>query len=357
MELTDLFTPQAISAQFINNPSNNMPYVGAGLFPDRKKAGLDLSWIKGTKGLPVSLTPSNFDTKATFRDRVGVKKIESEMPFFREGYLIKEKDRQEILRAKDTNDPYAQAVIDHIYDDVNDLVSGANVVPERMRMQLLAPDSGNVGINISANNVAYVYNYDPNGTWKASNYTDVSVQDTAKWSASATADPLTDLQTMQDKIEDATGARPDTLLMNRTTFNYLLKSTAIRSAILAQNTTANVFLTMPIVKNAVSQILGLDIIVYTKKFRDESKTTHKFYPDNYVTMFNRGTSLGNTWYGTTPEEADLLNKGVANVSMVGTGIAVTQITQPHPVNIETIVSEIVLPSYTGMDMVGVLKVA
>ena len=37
-------------------------------------------------------------------------------------------------------------------------------------MQLLFPQDGNAGIAIKANGVAYVYNYDPQGSWKARNY-------------------------------------------------------------------------------------------------------------------------------------------------------------------------------------------
>lgn len=356
MKLSEMFTPQAIAASFTQVHSNDIPYLGKGLFPAKKKAGLDLKWIKGTKGLPVSLMPSAFDTKATFRDRIGVKKIETEMPFFREAYLLTEKDRQEVLRAQDSSDPYAQAVIDHIYDDVNTLVAGADVVPERMIMQLLAPTDGNCGIAISANGINYSYNYDPDGTWKTNNYSAITT-DADKWSTAATANPLNDFRTMQDKVEDLYGSRPNTALMDRTTFNYLLASDKVRSAILAQNATANIYLTDPIVRAAISSILGLDIIVYNKKFADEAGATKAFYPDNYVTMFSRDVSLGSTYYGTTPEEADLMGGGQANVSIVGTGIAVSQIVEPHPVNIKTIVSEIVLPSYEGMDSVGVIKVA
>lgn len=356
MKLTDLFTPAAIAANFTETYSNTIPYLGATLFPARKKAGLDLSWIKGTRGLPVSLKPSNFDTKAAFRDRIGVSKIETEMPFFREGYLLKEKDRQEILRAQDSNDQFAQAVIDHIYDDVNELVSGADVVPERMIWQLLAPASGNAGINITANDVAYTYNYDPDGAWKAANYVELTTA-ADKWNAPSTADPLNDLLAMQDAIEDATGSRPDVAIMSRATFNHLLASEKIRSAILAQNPTATIFLTPALVQSAISAILGINIVVYTKKFKNEAGATQAFYPDNYVTLISSGVSLGNTYYGTTPEEADLMGKGQANVAIINTGIAVTQIVNPHPVNVETIVSEIVLPSYEGMDTVGVLKVA
>ena len=93
MDLREFFTPEAIAAQWNETASNRIPYMGAGLFPARKKSGLDLSWLKGSKGLPVSLMPSAFDAKATFRDRIGFEKLETQMPFFREGFKIKERDR------------------------------------------------------------------------------------------------------------------------------------------------------------------------------------------------------------------------------------------------------------------------
>jgi hypothetical protein len=356
MNLNDLFTPAAIAANFTQVHSNDIPYLGTSFFPAKRHGGLDLSWIKGKKGLPVSLKPSTFGTKATFRDRIGVSKLETEMPFFREAYKLDEKDRQDILRAQSSADPYVQPVIDHIYDDVNDLLSGAAVVPERMIWQLLAPASGNVGISISANGVNYSYNYDPDGSWKASNYVAITTS-ADQWTTPATADPLGDIQTMQDTIEDACGSRPDTAIMSRATFKQLLKCTSVQNAILAQNPTAHVFLTDPIVKQAVSDILGVDIIVYNKKFTTESGIATQFYPDNYVTLLNRSVSLGSTYYGTTPEEADLMGSKVADVSIVNDGIAISQYTEPHPVTLFTVVSEIVLPSYEGIDTVGVLKVA
>ena len=67
---------------------------------------------------------------------------ETEMAFFRESMLIKEADEQEIMRIQDSADPYAGDVLSRIFDDANTLVDGANVVPERMIMQLLAPSDG-----------------------------------------------------------------------------------------------------------------------------------------------------------------------------------------------------------------------
>ena len=82
----------------------------------------------------------------------------------------------------------------------------------------------------------------------------------------------------------------------------------------------------------------------------------KYYPDGYVTLLP-AHPLGNTWYGTTPEEFDLMSGNVAaSVSIVNTGVAVTTIKEAHPVNVQTIVSEIVLPSFEKMDDIYVIKV-
>lgn len=353
MNLSELFTSQTIAAYWSEAGSNRTPYLGEGLFPSKKKTGLDLSWIKGHKGLPISLAPSNFDAKASFRDRIGVSKIQTEMPFFREGILISEKDRQEILRAKDSNDPYVEPVLAVIFNDAGNLIEGANVVAERMRMQLLSSANGKPSISISANGISYTYDYDPDNEYKSNNYMVLSTKD--KWSDGTNANPLEDLRKAQDNCEIYSGSKPVTAIMSKKTFNYLLASDKVKSAVLAQNATANVFLTESIIIKLVSELLGLNIIVYNKKFKDESGTEKQFFADDVVTLLPDG-GVGSTWYGTTPEEADLLGSGKAAVSIVNTGIAVTTATRINPVNVETIVSQIVLPSFERMDECYTIKV-
>ena len=50
MNLAELFTPEIIAANYTEAASNAIPYLGTGLFPSVKRAGLDLAWIKGHKG-------------------------------------------------------------------------------------------------------------------------------------------------------------------------------------------------------------------------------------------------------------------------------------------------------------------
>lgn len=275
MKLSDVFTAEAIALNYTNAASNAIPYLGTGFFPSQKKAGLDLKWIKGHNGLAVSLMPSTFDAKSTFRDRVGISMSETEMPFFRESMLVKEKDEQEIMRVQDSKDPYAAQVLDNIFNDTKTLVDGANVVPERMIMQLLAPLNGSVGIEIKANNVDYTYNYDPDGSWKAEHYAKITT-DADKWSTSATCDPLFDIETALDAQEAASGNRPEILLMSKATFNMIKNSAKVRSGILAQNTTANVNYTSAKVKQYVEEELSVTIIIYNKQFKNESGTAKKW---------------------------------------------------------------------------------
>lgn len=353
MDLRKFFTPSAIAANWMEVSSNQIPYMGTGLFPARKKAGLDLSWLKGSRGLPVSLMPSAFDAKATFRDRIGFEKLETEMPFFREGFKIKEKDRQELLRVQDSDDPYARTMIDRVFDDANNLIDGANVVPERMIFQLLFPADGNVAIAIRANGEDYTYKYDRDGNWKANNYTALTGGDL--WTAPATADPFKAFKAAKDSVRSRTGTELTIAIMNTATFNLLAATYAVKNRYLTTNGLSLGYLTDDEVKAVVNGTSRIQIAIYDKMFKDEDGVAHAFVPDGYVCLIPSG-SLGNTWYGTTPEEADLMSDSQAEVSIVNTGVAITRIIDTHPVNINTFASEIVLPSYERMDEVAVIKV-
>lgn len=354
MNLTDIFNAEAVAANYTEAASNKQPYLGSGFFPAQKKNGLDLKWIVGYKGLPVTLMPSNFDAKSTMRNRIGIGVNETEMAFFRESMLVSEKDEQEIARVQDSNDPYAAEVLDRIFDDAQTLIDGADVVSERMRMQLLAPLGGKIGIEIQANNVNYTYNYDKDGKWKENHYCRIVGEDDV-WTASETCDPMKDLEDALDAQESANGTRPEILLMSKATFNLIKNSAKVRSGILAQNTTANVNYTTARVKSYVQEELGVSLVIYTKRYKDESGNTQAFYPDNIIMMLPNG-SIGKTWYGTTPEERTLSQKDSANVSIVNTGVAVAVTITDDPVNTKTTVSEIVLPSFERMEECYALEV-
>ena len=354
MILSDVFTAESVAANWTEAASNATLYYGAGLFPAKKKAGLDLKWICGNKGLPVSLAPSAFDTKSSLRDRIGIKLNKAEMAFFRESMLVKEADEQEILRVQDAGDPYAVDVLERVFDDAQTLIDGANVVPERMIMQLLAPLGGKMGIEIQADGVDYTYNYDPDGSWKKQHY--LELKGAAKWSASDTCDPMQVLEDAMDAQETLSGNRPAVVLMSKATFQMMKHSKKLRDNILSQNLTANVNYSTARVKAYVEEELQVTLVIYSKQYRKEDGTAAKFYPDNILMLLPDG-ELGSTYYGTTPEERTLMQDVGADVTLVNTGVAVAVTRTNDPVHTKTTVSEIVLPSFERMEECYAIEVA
>ena len=347
----DMVNAKEIATYWTEASENRVPYLGATLFPARKQLGLDLSWIKGAQGLPVALTPSAFDVKATLRDRIGVKKVETEMPFFREAMRIGEKDRQEINKLlaasnRDTLEP----VLNRIFDDAGNLIAGAEVQAERMRMQLLS--TGKIKIT-AENRMSYDYDYKMPSTHKKTLDGSTGYK---KWSDTANATPVQNIQEWQDKVEEDTGIRPTRAVCTRKTWNYLLANKSIK---LDMNATSGdkIILTDTMLQQYLMAKLGLSVAVYSKKYQVAlGGASYLFFPDDVFTLIPEG-SLGNTYFGTTPEESDLLSGGTdAEVQIVNTGVAVTTIKEPHPVNVMTIVSAIMLPSFETIDSIFIATV-
>lgn len=358
MLVNEVVNAASIALTARENASNRIPFLGLQWFPERKKQGIDLSWIKTHKGLPVSLAPSNLDTLPVIRARGGLSKEKTKMAFFREQMVISEEDALEIERVNDENDPYLRDALQSIYDDANNLIEGADVVPERMRMQLLATTEGHPVIGIESDGVKYVYDYDPKGEYAAEHY--VKLAGNAMWSDHENAKPLTDLNNARKTLVKK-GKIAEYVLMNTNTFQYLLENAQIKNAILAQNPTANIELTDENVISVVKARTKLTIVLYDKMFAekqdDGTLKEEYFYPDNKCTLLPNGI-LGSTWYGSTPEERTARQVADVDVAMHGIGVAVATKTEYGPPAITSVTaSETVLPSYENMDATFVLEVA
>ena len=159
----DYVTAKEIAAYWIEGASNRTPYLGATLF-GKKQLGLEPSWLKARKVSLSPLKPSAFDTKPTLRDRIGFDRLVTEMPFFREAMMITEKDRQNLNNViASGNEKAIEMIVRNIYDDAAGLIDSAEVVFERMRMQLLS--TGKIAITENGNALDYDYQFD-SATWK-----------------------------------------------------------------------------------------------------------------------------------------------------------------------------------------------
>jgi len=343
MTIFDLVKAPELTSYWEEHVQDMPPYLGEELFPADKKLGLKLDWIKGAKGLPVVLKPSAFDAGAVPRARIGFDKLSTEMPFFKESMYIDEELRQQLNMVMETgNQAYIDAVMNRVFADEMHLLEGARARREQMRMMALTTGA----IAITANGQAYSYNYGIPDDHKS--------EVTTSWSTT-TSDPIEDMRKAMDKIEDDTGVRPTRGICTRKTWAYLRVNEKIIKSIFVLSNGQVTALSDTRLSQYLMDELGLELIVYGKRYKNDSGTATQFVPDDTVVLFPEGT-LGNTWFGTTPEESDLMGTGAANVSITDMGVAVTTVQKSDPVNVETKVTMICLPSFEAADSVYILDV-
>lgn len=362
LPLGEAFTARALGVAW-NSYQQSLgiaPYLGRSYFGTQKKTGLDLRFIKGRKGLPVALKGSNFDAKAPLRDAIGFKDIQNEMPFFRESYMVSEKDEQEYMRYLDSeNSTLANQVLREIMKNPMDLVLGADVVPERMIWQLMAPADGIPKIDVVIDGGdQYTIDYtDDNGVeYKKKNFIELSGE--SLWSNPKTATPIQDLVDAQEQHRTNYGEELTEFVMNQKTWKQLVNAEDTKKQVLGITAyTGGIHIKDKDVKAFLLDNYQITVRVYNKLYIGSDAKSHTFIPDGVVSgIAGHINILGDVWYGTTPEErSGSLADGT--LSIVNTGVSIYTYATEHPINTHCIVSEIVLPSYENMDSVLVMKVA
>lgn len=344
MSIFDLIKAPELTSYWEERTQDLPPYLGEELFPADKKLGLRLEWIKGAKGLPVVLKPSAFDVGAIPRPRIGFDKLSAMMPFFKESTYIDEELRQELNMVMETrNQAYIDAVTRRVFDDEMRLLEGARARREQMRMMALTTGA----IAVTANGQAYSYDYGIPVNHKDTVATD--------WSDFTNSDPIEDLRNAMDTIEDDTGIRPTRGVLTRKTWNYIRNNQKIIKTIFVLSNGQVGAISDERLTQYIDDELGLELVIYGKRFKDDTGTVTQFVADDMVALFPSG-NLGTTWFGTTPEESDLMSGTADNVAITDVGVAVTTMKKSDPVNVETKVTMICLPSFESADSVFLLDV-
>ncbi len=339
MTIFDLMQSVELTAYWEELIQDEAPYPGEELFPDDKKRGISLKWIKGSKGLPVVLKTSAFDVHAIPRARIGFEKLTAEMPYFKESTYIDEELRQELNLVLETgNQAYIDSVMNKIFDDETRLLRGARASRERMRMMALTTGI----VSMTANGQSFSFDYGVTHKGNAA----------TAWSDYANADPIEDIRMAKEKIQDETGAVITRAMCDGTTWRHIRNNEKIKKAIFVLTNGAGAVSDKQL-RQYIMDELEIEVLVNDKRYKDEAEATAKFMPSNTFVMFPDG-NLGNTWFGTTPAESDLMSGSAANVSITDTGVAVTTVQKADPVQVETIVSMICLPSFEAADQVYIL---
>jgi hypothetical protein len=339
MSIFDLIKSQELTAYWTALTQDEAPYPGEELWPDDKKRGLELKWIKGAKGLPVVLKTSAYDVAAIPRGRVGFDKLVTNMPFFKESTYIDEEMRQELNMVMETgNQAYIDSVVNNIFDDEMRLLRGARASRERMRMMALSTGI----VSMSANGQAFAYDY---GVSHKGNVA-------ASWSDTTNADPVEDLRLAKQTILDDNGTVVTRAMIDSKSWKNLRMNSKIQKAIFVLTNGVGAVSDAKLRQYLMDE-LEIEFQLNDKRYIDENGATKRFFPEDTVVLFPSG-ALGKTWFGTTPEESDLMGGKVANVSITDTGVAVTTMEKADPVQVETKVTMICLPSFEAADQIYIL---
>lgn len=343
MTIFDLMQSQELTAYWEELMQDEAPYPCEELFPDDKKRGITLKWLKGAKGLPIVLKTSAFDVHAIPRPRIGFEKLTAEMPYFKESTYIDEELRQELNMVLETgNQAYIDSVMNKIFDDETRLLRGAAASRERMRMMALTTGV----VSMSANGQAFTFDYGVPSGHKS--------EVTTSWSDTTNSDPIEDIRVAKEKILDDTGAVITRAMCDGKTWRYIRNNEKIKKAIFVLTNGAGAVSDKQL-RQYIMDELEIEVLVNDKRYVDEAGATQKFMPADTFVMFPDG-DLGKTWFGTTPAESDLMTGSAANVSITDTGVAVVTAQKVDPVQVETIVSMICLPSFEEADQVYILDV-
>ena len=321
MSIYDLIVSSEIAAYWELFTEQDAPYFGEELFPDDKKLGLELKWLKGSNGLPVVLKASSFDAAAVPRARIGFEKMSADMPFFKESLYIDEELRQEL-------------------NDEMSLLRGAAAQRERMRMMALTTGT----IVMTSNGQIYEYDYGMP--------TDHKVNAVKSWS-DPTAPILEDIRKGIAKIQEDTGVTVKRAVCSSKVFGYMRANNEIKSAIMVITNGVG-WVSDAKLKQFIKDELDIEVVTNDKRYKDESNATQRYVEDDIFVMFPEG-ELGRTWFGTTPEESDLMSGAADNVTITDTGVAITTMRKTDPVQVETKVTQICLPDFPTADQIYVLS--
>lgn len=339
--LYDMLVSSNIVAYWLELNVNSQPMLGETLFPTVREIGTKLEWIKGANNQPVALRLSAYDAKAIRRDNRGIEKYDTEMPFFKESKYIDEKLRQQLnILMQTNNQALINQILSKIFVDEVELIKASHIALERMRMQALTTGT----VTLASNGQSYSYDYGVPADQKVTVGT--------SWST-ASADIIGDIANYVEKMK-AKGVNITRAVCNSSVAKCFKTNTAMKNAIYVfANGTVNITIDKAI--EYIYAETGVRIVVDDDVYVTETGTTTKYVPDDTFVMFPEG-DLGYTHMGVTPEESDLMNSLSANVSIVDNGIAVTTHEEHDPVNVETKVTMVALPSFERANEVMIVDV-
>jgi hypothetical protein len=276
---------------------------GEALFPEQKFDTLEFDYFVGANDMPVAAKIHAFDTEAEIGSLEAFKQA-LEAAYIKKKYQITEKDL--IALRQPMSERSREMLTTRIFNVLEKAVADVRSTVEIMRMQAVA--NGQLDLEV----------YTANGT-PATLTLDYGVPANHKevlagldtWD-NPTADILGDIQRWADTLD----VRPTRAITSRKVLGLIMKNQNVVNALYGTGATR---IATPGDLNLYLQGIGLPQVFayaadagqnysYRKQAADGTYTTVPYFPENKFVLLPPN-ALGQTLYGPTPDEGDLIDEG------------------------------------------------
>lgn len=316
------------------------PMLGEALFPERKIQDIEFDMILGRGGLPVSASVHALDTKTQIASREAIQKGAQSLALIKKQIPLSEKEIIKIQTPR--TDSELNFVLTQLYKDSEKMVESIRVRVEAMRMELLS--TGKIKIEENGVKVTLDYNL-PTENKKAFN-----------WSNLDTAKPLDDIKALVKAVKDKSGSVSTRALTSSSIVDTICSCLSVRKAIFGVN--SDMIVTLPDLNNLLSRMGLPKFIAYDALYKIEgskSFTQKRYFPENVISIFGTN-ALGETIYGLTAEEIELIGNGnMDEASMIG-NVFVGAYSTVDPVAKYTKAAATALPSCPFADEIGIATI-
>lgn len=278
------------------------PMLGEELFPEVKKQSLEFDVLTNSSRTPVIASVHGFDTEAEIGTREA-EKMAIELALIKRKMQLKEK---EIIKLESPrNEAERKALMQDVYNDIENLVQSIRARIELMRMELLA--TGKVTLN--ENGLSATIDYGVPDENKISN---------VDWS-SETANPINDMIKWKNQLDSA----PSRVLTSTTILAKILANKNVVNAIFGKDSTR--IASVGELNNYLEQLQLPKIYTYDEKYKKQKENGKgydklRYFPENAFVMMP-ADKLGETIYGPTAEELRLQRDPSIDMKLLGKIIA------------------------------------
>lgn len=264
------------------------------LFPPKKDDIVELAYVKGAAGEPVSASIRAVDAETQIGGRSGEGElIRLEIPTIARKIPLTEKFKLELAAAKD--DRAVSALKRQIFNDLDSMVQGVRIRIERMRADALM----NGKIEVNENGLVTEFDYKVPATHKF--VVGTGSQKIAAWNASSNpGDWVKHLEDWVALLKTDRGITATRILTSSQVLRVVLSAAVTKTYI------PNVgYITQAILNDWLASANLPTFATYDEMYAIEGNLTgisrERYIPEDKIALFGDG-ALGDTQFGVTAEE-------------------------------------------------------